>query len=80
MQQSGILGCHKAAAARLGHEEALGLEVLIGALGGNNADTQFFCQQADTGQSVPLMQLAGQDLLLDLPCDLRVDRLLSAVG
>ena len=55
MQQGGILGCHKAAAARLGHEEALGLEVLIGALGGNNADTQFFCQQADTGQSVPLM-------------------------
>ena len=29
---------------------------------------------------LPLMQLAGQDLLLDLPRDLRVDRLLSAVG
>ena len=40
---------------RIDRDDLLQALVRDFALGSNNADTQFFCQQADTGQSVPLM-------------------------
>ena len=70
----------KAAPALLGQDKAIPLQILIRALGRDDADAQLLRQQADAGQRVPGMQRTGQDLLLDLPRDLRVDRLLPGVG
>ena len=71
---------NKAAPARLGQDKAVALQILIRALCRDDADAQLLRQQADTGQRVPGVQHTGQDLLLDLPRDLRVDRLLPGIG
>ena len=70
----------KAAPALLGQDKAVALQILIRALGRDYADAQLLRQQADAGQRVPGTQRTGQDLLLDLPRDLRVDWLLPGVG
>ena len=79
-QQGGILLGDKAAPALLGQDKAVALQILIRALGRDYADAQLLRQQADAGQRVPGTQRTGQDLLLDLPRDLRVDWLLPGVG
>ena len=79
-QQSGILLCDKAAPALLGQDKAVALQILIRTLCRDDADAQLLRQQADAGQCVPGVQRTGQDLLLDLPRDLRVDRLLPGIG
>ena len=79
-QQGGVLVGNKAAPALLGQDKAVALQILIGALGGDDADAQFFGQKPDAGQCVPRAQCTGQNLLLDLPRNLRVNRLLPGIG
>lgn len=79
-QQGGVLLGDKAAPALLGQDKAVALQILIRALRCDDADAQLPGQKPDAGQCVAGAQRAGQDLLLDLPRDLRVDRLLPGVG
>ena len=70
----------KTALALHGADKPELLQVGVGALGGDDADAQLFGQKPDAGQCVPRAQCTGQNLLLDLPRNLRVNRLLPGIG
>ena len=75
----GVLRGHEAASARHRDKETLAFKVFIGVFGCDDADAQLFGQKPDAGQRIPFLEFAGQDLILDLPRDLRVDRLLPGI-
>ena len=72
-QQLHILRRHEAALAGDGIEKALPFQLLIGPLGGDDADTQILGQVPDGGQRVILPQRSADDLVLDLGVDLLVN-------
>ncbi len=79
-EQSQIRLRHKAALAGHGVDQPLGLQFVIGPLGGDDGYFQVLGQPTDGGQRVPRRQSAGEDLGLDLPADLIVDRLDAVVS
>ena len=72
--------CDKAALTGHCFYEALALELFIGTLGCDHADTQVLCERAHGRQRVPGLKLAGQDQRFDLSGDLVVDRLAGGIA
>ena len=63
-----------------GVDEAGFFQFRVGPLGGDDGYFQVLGQPTDGGQRVPRRQSAGEDLGLDLPADLIVDRLATVVS
>ena len=75
--QLGVLLCHKAALAGHGVEEAVGLQLVVGPLGGDDGDPQVLGQGPDGGQRLSGGEIPGNDLGFDLGVDLIVDGLVG---
>ena len=75
-----VFPCHKAALAGHGVNEALGLQLVVGTLGGDDGDLQILGQSPDGGQGLAGPQLPGDDLGLDLGVDLVVDGLVGDIA
>ena len=73
-QQRGIFLGHEGALSGDGIEEALLLQLVVGAFGGNDADPKILGKSPDGGQRLIFCQRAGDDLLLQLGIDLLVNR------
>ena len=75
-----ILFRHKAALAGHGVEEAVGLQLVVGPLGGDDGDPQVLGQGPDGGQRLSGGELPGNDLGFDLGVDLIVDGLVGGMN
>ena len=64
---------NKAPLARHGVDVALLFKLFVGALGGDDADAQIFCEIADGGQRLVRLEPAARDLALEGFRDLKVD-------
>ena len=73
-QQFQVLGGNKTPFSADGVDKPVFFQLLIRALGRNDADLQVFGELADRRQGVALVQLPVDNLFLDLPRDLLVDR------
>ena len=71
---------HIAALGGDGVDEALPLQLLVGPLGGDDADPQVLGQRTDRRQKIALPQLPREDGAADLAVELLVDRLRIGVA
>ena len=69
-QKLAVLGGNVAALGRQRIDKALPLQLLVGALGRNKADTQILGKSADGGQQLMLGKLPTDDLIFNLSVDL----------
>src|SRR5699024_8773060 len=72
-QQLHILGGHKTALGGERVNEPLPLQLLIGPLGGDDADAQVLGQVSDGGEGLVRLQFPADDLIFDLGVNLIVD-------
>ena len=72
-EQLHVFGSHEAALGGDGVDESLFFQLVVGALGGDDADAQILGEIPDGGQGFVLLKLAADDLGFDLGVDLVVN-------
>lgn len=70
---------YEAAFSCNGFNEAFLFQIVVGAFGGNNADTQLFGEQPHAGQGIPRLQFAGYNVVFYLGSDLFIDGLPAGI-